>query len=68
MSDFKLTDYERGEYDCVHGHQARDCESDDYYLGYGTQYAKDQNATWYSEKVFEDILADKQEKRGLWNE
>jgi hypothetical protein len=25
-------------------------------LGYGTQYAKDQNATWYSEKQFEEIM------------
>lgn len=57
MSDLnKLNDFERGEWDCVHGYQARDCETEDYYSGYGTQYAKDQNATWYSEKVFEEIM------------
>ena len=50
MSDLnKLNDFDRGEWDCVHGYQARDCETEQYYLGYGTQYAKDQNANWYSE-------------------
>lgn len=57
MSDLNnLNDFDRGEWDCVHGYQARDGETEDYYLGYGTQYAKDQNATWYSEKQFEEIM------------
>ena len=52
-----LTDYERGELDCVLGYAvASDCESDEYYRGYGEQYAKDQNATWYSEQIFEPFI------------
>jgi hypothetical protein len=51
-----LTDYERGEYDCVHGHQARDCDTDEYYRGYGETYAKEQSATWYSEQIFEPFI------------
>ena len=57
MSDLnKLNDFDRGEWDCVHGYPCRECEPEAYYLGYGTQYAKDQNATWYSEKQFEEIM------------
>ena len=52
----KLNDFDRGEWDCVHGYEAKDCETESYYLGYGTQYAKDQNATWYSEKQFQEII------------
>ena len=49
MTDInKLSDYERGEWDCVHGHTARDCDSDEYYRGYGETYAKEANAAWYS--------------------
>lgn len=59
MSDFKLTDYERGEYDCVHGHQARDCESTEYYNGYGTEYARQACADWYSEEQAEQMRTDK---------
>ena len=33
-----LSDYERGEFDCVHGYPALDNQSDDYYLGYGHNY------------------------------
>jgi len=33
-----LNDYERGEFDCVHGYPALDNQSDDYYLGYGHNY------------------------------
>lgn len=51
-----LTDYERGEFDCVHGHQARDCETSEYYSGYGTEYARQACASWYSEKQFLDIM------------
>ena len=57
MTDLnKLNDFERGEWDCVHGYEARDCETESYYLGYGTQYAKDQNANWYTDKQFEEIM------------
>jgi hypothetical protein len=57
MTDLnKLNDFERGEWDCVHGYQARDCETEQYYLGYGTQYAKEQSATWYSDEQFEEIM------------
>ena len=57
MTDInKLSDYERGEWDCVHGHQARDCDSDEYYRGYGETYAKEANATWYSEQIFEPFI------------
>ncbi len=38
-----FSDYERGEYDCVHGHDAEDGESDKYYQGYAQQYAVEQN-------------------------
>ncbi|MAD28984.1 MAG: hypothetical protein CMP00_04870 [Woeseiaceae bacterium] len=38
-----FSDYERGEYDCVHGHEAEDGESDKYYQGYAQQYAVEQN-------------------------
>ena len=37
-----FSDFERGEYDCVHGHKAEDGESDKYYQGYGQQYAHEQ--------------------------
>ena len=57
MSDLnKLNDFDRGEFDALHGYPCRECETEQYYLGYGTQYAKDQNATWYSERQFEEIL------------
>lgn len=58
MKHEDMTDYERGEFDCVHGYHARECETDEYYRGYGTQYAKDQNATWYSEEIFEPFIKD----------
>ena len=51
-----LTDYERGEYDCVHGHQARDCDTDEYYRGYGETYAKEACASWYNEDIFEPFI------------
>lgn len=38
-----FSDYERGEYDCVHGYDAEDGESDKYYQGYAQQYAVEQN-------------------------
>jgi hypothetical protein len=38
-----FSDYERGEYDCVHGYDAGDGESDKYYQGYAQQYAVEQN-------------------------
>ena len=62
MTDLnKLTDFERGEWDCVHGYPARDCETGEYYTGYGETYAKDQNATWYSEKKFLEIMGEANE-------
>lgn len=57
MTNFKdMTAYERGEYDCIHGHAVRDDETPDYYSGYGDAYAMEQSATWYSEKKFLDIM------------
>ncbi len=36
----ELTDYERGEYDALHGYPVSDAEeSPDYYSGYGDAYA-----------------------------
>ena len=35
-----LSDFDRGEYDCVHGYPALDNESDAYYEGYSLAYAK----------------------------
>jgi len=40
----QMTDFERGEYDCVHGHDAVDGASDEYNRGYGEQYAFEQQA------------------------
>ena len=37
-------------------HTARDCDSDEYYRGYGETYAKEANATWYSEQIFEPFI------------
>ena len=57
MSDLnKLNDYEKGEFDCIHGHPARECEPEAYYFGYADAYAKEASATWYSEKQFQQIL------------
>lgn len=58
MKNFKLTDYEQGEYDCIHGHRARECESGEYYNGYADAYAKEQSATWYSEQQFLTIMGE----------
>lgn len=35
-----LSDFERGEYDCVYGYPALKNESEAYYEGYGLAYAK----------------------------
>ena len=35
-----LSDFDRGEYDCVHGYAALEDESDSYYEGYAQAYAK----------------------------
>jgi len=35
-----LSDFDRGEYDCVHGYPALEDESDSYYEGYAQAYAK----------------------------
>jgi hypothetical protein len=56
-----LNDYERGEYDCIHGYFARDCESGEYYRGYGDAYASEQSATWYSEQKFKEIMGEANE-------
>jgi hypothetical protein len=44
----ELSDFERGEYDCVQGNEARDCEAADYYSGFAQQYAKDQGESAHS--------------------
>ena len=62
MTDLnKLTDYESGEFDCIHGFPARECESAQYYAGYGDAYASEQSATWYSEKKFHEIMGEANE-------
>ena len=45
MSVNDLCDYERGEYDCLHGHDVKDNESPDYYSGYVDRYCEEQNQT-----------------------
>ena len=35
----ELTDYERGEYDALHGYPVEDNEAPDYLSGYGDAYA-----------------------------
>jgi|11BtaG_2_1085332.scaffolds.fasta_scaffold01828_13 hypothetical protein len=44
-----LTAYERGEYDCLHGHDVRDDQEQEYYWGYADQYATEQCETAKSE-------------------
>ena len=56
-----MTDYERGEYDCVHGHRARDGETASYYNGYGDQYAKEASADWYSDSEVSKMRSDSDE-------
>lgn len=51
MTDLnKMCAYERGEYDCLHGHPVSDNESPEYYSGYGDQYEQEQIATHISEQ------------------
>ena len=45
MDSNDMCDYERGEYDCLHGHDVKDNESPDYYSGYGDRYCEEQNET-----------------------
>jgi len=45
----EFDDYAKGEYDCLHGHDALDNQSDDYYNGFADQYAAEQIATNISE-------------------
>ena len=62
MTDLnKLTDYEAGEWDCVHARPAAECMSAQYYAGYGDAYASEQSATWYSEKKFHEIMGEANE-------
>jgi len=43
MTDInKLTDFEKGEYDCLHLHEAAVNASEAYLLGYGQQYAREE--------------------------
>ena len=44
-----LNDLDRGNYDCQHGNQAREEESDAYYTGYGARYVYEQMANHHSE-------------------
>jgi len=39
-----MSHFERGEYDCVHGHAAMDGEDDKYYEGYAKAYESAENA------------------------
>ena len=38
----EFDDYAKGEYDCLQGYDALENQSDDYYNGYGNQYASEQ--------------------------
>lgn len=42
-------DYAKGEYDCLQGYDALEGQSDDYYSGYGDQYAAEQINNYESE-------------------
>jgi hypothetical protein len=42
MENYKLTDYERGEYDCLRGHECLPDQSQAYLNGYSDQYAQEQ--------------------------
>ena len=44
MNINEMSDYERGEYDCLHGHDSQDNQSIEYYFGFGHQYKREQNA------------------------
>jgi len=39
-----MTNFDKGEYDAVHGHDARKNQHPDYYSGYGEEYSRQQNA------------------------
>jgi hypothetical protein len=39
----KLSDYEKGEYDAYAGYKAQADQSEQYYFGYGDEYARQQN-------------------------
>ena len=45
-----FSDFERGEYDCIHGYEAQDGESAKYYKGFGKAYTLEANATARSEQ------------------
>jgi len=49
-----LNDLDRGNYDCQHGNQAREEESDAYYTGYGARYVYEQMANHHSEGASHD--------------
>tara|TARA_B100001094_G_C18066839_1_gene737892 strand:+ start:667 stop:879 length:213 start_codon:yes stop_codon:yes gene_type:complete len=38
-----FSDFERGEYDCIHGYEAQEGESDKYYQGFGKAYNLEAN-------------------------
>ena len=57
MSDLNnMSDYDRGEYDCIHGHPARECENENYYYGYGDAYSKEQCRPYYSDDQMLEIM------------
>ena len=39
----KLSDYEKGEYDAYVGYKSKENQSNEYYFGYGDEYARQQN-------------------------
>ena len=45
-----LIDLDRGNYDCQHGNQAKEGESDAYYVGYGARYVFEQNQNFQTER------------------
>ena len=45
----EFDDYAKGEYDCLKGYDALENQSDDYYNGYGDQYASEQIQNHISE-------------------
>jgi len=45
-----LNDLDRGNYDCQHGNQAQEGDSDAYYVGYGARYVLEQNQNFQTER------------------
>lgn len=55
MKDFNsLTDYEKGEYDCLAGYQCLPDQTQEYLNGYSDQYAQEQIESERCRKYLKD--------------